>query len=66
LHSSDTGEKWEYNETVHELFIDFKKAYDSVGKEVMYNILIALGVPMKLVTFIKMFLIGTYNKNLCR
>jgi hypothetical protein len=31
-HSSDTGEKWEYNETVHQLFIDFKKAYDSVGK----------------------------------
>jgi len=22
--------KWEYNETVHQLFIDFKKAYDSI------------------------------------
>jgi hypothetical protein len=22
--------KWEYNDTVHQLFIDFKKAYDSV------------------------------------
>jgi sorting nexin-29 len=22
--------KWEYNETVYQLFIDFKKAYDSV------------------------------------
>jgi hypothetical protein len=21
--------KWEYNETVHQLFVDFKKAYDS-------------------------------------
>jgi hypothetical protein len=30
LHSSDTGEKWEYNETVHQLFIHFKKAHDSV------------------------------------
>jgi hypothetical protein len=30
FHSSDTGEKWEYNDTVHQLFIDFKKAYDSV------------------------------------
>jgi hypothetical protein len=28
LHSSDTGKKWEYNETVHQLFVDFKKAYD--------------------------------------
>jgi hypothetical protein len=25
---------WEYNETVHQLFIDFKKAYDSVRREV--------------------------------
>jgi hypothetical protein len=27
--------KWEYNGTVHQLFIDFKKAYDSVGREVL-------------------------------
>ena len=24
--------KWEYNEVVHQLFIDFKKAYDSVRR----------------------------------
>jgi hypothetical protein len=29
--------KWEYNETVHQLFIDFKKAYDSVRREVQYS-----------------------------
>jgi hypothetical protein len=29
--------KWEYNETVHQLFVDFKKAYDSVRREVLYN-----------------------------
>jgi hypothetical protein len=41
--------KWKYyNETVHQLFIDFKNAYDSVRKEVLYNILIEFGVPMKL------------------
>jgi hypothetical protein len=45
-----------YNETVHQLFIDFKKAYDSVRREVLYNILIEFWVPMKLVRLIKMCL----------
>jgi hypothetical protein len=31
--------KWEYNEAVHQLFIDLKKAYDSVRRDVLYNIL---------------------------
>jgi hypothetical protein len=37
--------KSEYNETVHQLFIDFKKAYDSMRREVLYNILIEIGIP---------------------
>jgi negative regulator of genetic competence, sporulation and motility len=40
----------EYTETTHLLLIDFKKAYDSVRREVMYNILIEFGVPTKSVT----------------
>jgi hypothetical protein len=39
--------KWEYNETVHQLFIDFKKTYNSVRREVLYNIIIKFGVPIK-------------------
>jgi hypothetical protein len=31
--------KWDYNETVKQLFIDFKKAHDSVRREVLYIIL---------------------------
>jgi hypothetical protein len=31
--------KWAHNETVHQLFIDFKKACASVRREVLYNIL---------------------------
>jgi hypothetical protein len=54
--------KWEYNETVYQLFIDFKKASDSVRREVFYNILIEFGVPMKLVMLIKMCLNETYSK----
>jgi hypothetical protein len=44
-----------YNETVYQLFIDFKKAYDSVRREVLYNVLIQFEVPTKLVRLIKMF-----------
>jgi hypothetical protein len=38
--------------TVHQLFVDFKKIYDSVRRKVLYNILIEFGVPMKLVRLI--------------
>jgi hypothetical protein len=37
--------KWEYNGTMHQLFIDFKKAYDSIKREVLYNILVEFGIP---------------------
>jgi hypothetical protein len=39
---------------------DFKKAYDSVRREVLYHILLEFGVPMKLVRLIKMCLNETY------
>jgi hypothetical protein len=48
--------KWEFNEAVHQLFVDFKKAYDSVRREVLHNILIEFGIPMKLVRLVKMCL----------
>jgi hypothetical protein len=48
--------KWESNGTVHQLFTDFKKAYNSVKREVLYNILLEFGVPKKLVRLIKMCL----------
>jgi hypothetical protein len=53
--------KWEFNGTVHQLFIYFKKAYDSVRREVSYNILIEFGIPRKLVGLIKMCLNKTYS-----
>jgi len=46
---------------VHQLFIDVKKAYDSVRREVLYNILIEFGIPKKMVTLIKMCLTETYS-----
>jgi len=54
LHYSNNCEKLEYNEAVNQLIIDFKKAYDSAGREVLYNILIEFGISMNLVRLINM------------
>jgi hypothetical protein len=54
--------KWEYSETIHELFIDFKKTCDSVRMEVLYYILLEFGVLKKLVRLIKMCLNEMYSK----
>jgi sorting nexin-29 len=54
--------KWEYNSTVHRLFIDFKKAYDSVRREVLYINLIEFGIPRKIVVLIQMRLNETYSR----
>jgi hypothetical protein len=54
--------KWEYYETVHQLFIDFKETYDTVRKEVLYNILIEFKVSMELIRLIKTCLNKIYIK----
>ena len=33
-------QNWKYNKAAHQPFTDFKKAFDSVWREVLYNILI--------------------------
>ena len=43
----------EHNKAVHQLFINFKKAYGSVRREALYNILIESGITKKLVRLIK-------------
>ena len=45
--------KWASNATVHKLLIGFKKAYNSVRREVLYNVLIEFGIPTELVLLIK-------------
>jgi hypothetical protein len=47
--------KLEY-ETVFQLFVDFKKSYDSVRREVLYNIRIEFGISIKLFRLIKVCL----------
>ena len=47
---------------MYKLLIDFKIAYDSVRREVLYNILIESGILMKLVRIIKLCLNETYSR----
>jgi hypothetical protein len=49
-------------EAVHQLFKDFEKAYDSVRREIIYNIIIDLGVPKNLVRLIKMCLTENFSR----
>jgi len=47
---------------VHQLYIDLKKTQDLVRREVLYNVLIEFGIPMKLVRLIKMCLTEMYSR----
>ena len=42
--------------------LDFKKAYDSVMREVLYKILVEFCIPMTLVRLIKICLNETYSR----
>jgi hypothetical protein len=53
--------KREYNVTVRQLFIDFKKGYDSVRREEINNIHIQFGIPNNLDGLIKMCLNENYS-----
>jgi hypothetical protein len=52
----DTGERmgiqWDSASAIH---IDFKKACDSVKRDVLYNILLEFGTTKKLVWLIKIY-----------
>jgi hypothetical protein len=39
--------KWKDSGRVQQLFIGFKKTYDSVRRKVFYNTLSELGIPLK-------------------
>jgi len=54
--------KWEISEAVHHLFIDFEKAYDSVRREVLYNIFIEFDISIKLERLINMCTTESYSR----
>jgi hypothetical protein len=55
--------EWECNGTVRQLFIDFKKAYGSFMREILYCNIIEFGMPRKLVGLIEMCLNETHSRS---
>lgn len=53
---------YEYNVDVHQLFIDYKQAYDSVKRSYLFNTLKSFGIPRKIVRLVMMTLRGTRSK----
>jgi hypothetical protein len=47
---------------MRQLFRDVKKVYDSVRTEVVYNIAIEFGIPVKVIRLTKMCLIETCSR----
>jgi hypothetical protein len=47
---------------MRQLFIDFKEVYDSVKRQVLYNILLESSIPKQLVRITKMCLNETSSK----
>jgi hypothetical protein len=50
---------YEYNITLHQLFIDFKHAYDSVRRDQLFDTMREFGIPRKLIRTVKMTLSNT-------
>ena len=52
---------YEYGVTLHNLFIDFKQAYDTVKRNALYEALEDLGIPKKLIRMVKMTMANSRN-----
>jgi hypothetical protein len=53
---------YEFNVDIHQLFIDYKQAYDSINRQQMCKIMKEFGIPEKLINLVKMTLRRTLNK----
>ena len=54
--------KWEYTGEVHNLFVDFKKAYDSIHRKGLFTIMSEFGIPKKLVRMAAVCLEGARSR----
>lgn len=53
---------YEFDNDLHLLFVDYKQAYDSVNREVLWDTLTTFGIPAKIVKMIKLCM----NKTKCK
>jgi hypothetical protein len=44
---------WEHNVEIHQIFIDFQRAYDSIRRDKLYAIMAFFGIPNKLIRLTK-------------
>jgi len=54
--------RFEYRQNIWQLFIDFKKSYDNIHRESLYNIMFEFGFPKKLVQLTKLCMEKTQYK----
>jgi len=50
--------KYEYRQNIRQMFVDFRKAYDSIHRNSLYNIMEEFGFPNKLINLTKMAMEG--------
>uniref|UniRef100_A0A8D9ELZ3 Craniofacial development protein 2 n=1 Tax=Cacopsylla melanoneura TaxID=428564 RepID=A0A8D9ELZ3_9HEMI len=53
---------WEFQKEVHALFIDFKKAYDSIKRDQIWNYMKDFGIPSKLIRLCKLCVLSSKVK----
>lgn len=53
---------WEYNRPIHNLFIDFRQAYDSVERSQVWNAMAEFSIPKKLIRMTKVCMEGGISK----
>jgi hypothetical protein len=52
----------EHKVDIHQLYIDYKQAYDTINRTELVEIMKEFGIPMKLVILVKMTLTNTNSK----
>lgn len=50
--------KYEYCQNMWQMFVDFRKTYDSIHRNNLYNIIEEFGFPKKLINLSKLFIEG--------